>query len=399
MVNNIGLIDEASVELQLWINGSLVKKESVQKLEAQSSFTVSYLWTPEVEGTYNITAYAPPVLGEQITSNNIKTRFVKVSTIIGTRLFVNPQITVANPLQTFNVKISVANVENMAIWQIYVKFDPKIVECLNVTIPEDNVFAGKTIIASTPVIDNNEGIILFGALTLEFFEFNGNGTLCQIDFRSLKPGYSQVDFVTEDFFETFLEDADSNRITFTPINGIIYVTEALPTVTDVAITQVKTSATAVYSGKIVNISVTAANLGETNATFNISVYYNTSLIGTQTIVDLPPQQNVTLIFAWNTTGLQPGQSFTIRAEATSIPGETNLENNVFIDGVVKIKMLGDLNGDGKIDMSDVGSLTRAFGTKKKDLRWNEEADLNNDGKIDMTDVGIILREMWKTHRT
>ncbi|MEM2567030.1 MAG: S8 family serine peptidase [Candidatus Bathyarchaeia archaeon] len=397
IVNNIGLVDEANVELQLWINGSLVQKETVQRLNTQSTFTVSYIWTPEIEGTYNITAYAPPVLGEHITSNNIKTRFVKVSTITGTRVFVDPHLTIAYPLQTFSVKINVANVENMAVWQIYVKFDPKIVECVNVTIPEDNVFAGKTIIAPTPVINNNEGTILFGALTLELFEFKGNGTLCQIDFRSLTSGDSQVEFITEDLFETFLEDKNGDRISFNPINGIIRVIEGPPPiVSDVAINHVETSATAVYPGRIVNITVIAANLGETNASFNVSAYYNTSLIGIQSVFNLPPQQNITLVFVWNTTGLHSGQRFIIKAEATSIPGETKLDNNIFFDGTVKIKMLGDLNGDDKIDMSDVGSLTRAFGTKKDNLRWNGEADLNNDGKIDMTDVGIILREIWKS---
>jgi hypothetical protein len=131
-------------------------------------------------------------------------------------------------------------------------------------------------------------------------------------------------------------------------------------------------------------------------TFNVTVYANATSIGTREVFDLAPGANVTLIFSWNTSGLIICQSFTIRAEATPLPGETNLDNNVFTDGTVKIKHLGDVNSDGMVDMRDVTTLIRAFGTQPGDARWNPEADLSNDNIIDMKDATTTLRNYGKT---
>jgi len=77
-VYNLGLHNESNVEIQLIINGSIVKTEIVTELVNGTSFTMNYSWTPTEEGIYNVTAYAPPVSGEDFTLNNIKTKFVSV---------------------------------------------------------------------------------------------------------------------------------------------------------------------------------------------------------------------------------------------------------------------------------------------------------------------------------
>jgi hypothetical protein len=43
-----------------------------------SSYTINYLWTPNHTGKYNVTVYAPPVLNETITANNIYSKLVPV---------------------------------------------------------------------------------------------------------------------------------------------------------------------------------------------------------------------------------------------------------------------------------------------------------------------------------
>jgi len=78
-VYNIGLNNEANVELQLLINSTLVNNVTIPELSSGESYTIDYLWTPSVEGTYDITAYAPLVLGENITINNRITKFVKAT--------------------------------------------------------------------------------------------------------------------------------------------------------------------------------------------------------------------------------------------------------------------------------------------------------------------------------
>lgn len=80
-VYNRGLSNETSVELQLLINGTIFESVMIPDLPSGSSFPFSYLWTPMIEGIYNLTAYVPPVSGELFTANNVATRVVLVQAL------------------------------------------------------------------------------------------------------------------------------------------------------------------------------------------------------------------------------------------------------------------------------------------------------------------------------
>jgi len=79
-VHNRGLNNE-TVDLFLMINGTMVNSTTIPELVNGTSYMLSYLWTPMVEATYNVTAYAPPVLGENVTANNLVSRMVRVRRI------------------------------------------------------------------------------------------------------------------------------------------------------------------------------------------------------------------------------------------------------------------------------------------------------------------------------
>jgi len=56
----------------------------------------------------------------------------------------------------------------------------------------------------------------------------------------------------------------------------------------------------------------------------------------------------------------------------------------------------DTNFDGKVDITDIGLVLRAFGAMPGHPRWmNGRTDVNCDGKVDMTDIGKILRKYGK----
>jgi len=103
---------------------------------------------------------------------------------------------------------------------------------------------------------------------------------------------------------------------------------------DVSITSVTPSSTEAYSGQTVNVTVVAKNEGSFG-TFDVSTYYDSTLIGTQTVTDLPQDEEKTLTFSWDTTDV-PGGYYTISANATIVPGETDTADNSFIDGTIKI---------------------------------------------------------------
>jgi hypothetical protein len=67
----------------------------------------------------------------------------------------------------------------------------------------------------------------------------------------------------------------------------------------------------------------------------VIAYYDCTAIGSQNVTNLLPNLNTTLTFYWNTNGMLKG-NYTIKAVASTVPGETNTANNVFIDRNVRV---------------------------------------------------------------
>ncbi|MCP8305063.1 MAG: DUF11 domain-containing protein [archaeon] len=79
-----------------------------------------------------------------------------------------------------------------------------------------------------------------------------------------------------------------------------------------AISQVPTP-TSVEKGGTVNIDVTVKNLGDFTETFDVTCYYDSTPIGTQTVT-VNPGATDTLSFTWDTSSVDPG-IYTIKAVA------------------------------------------------------------------------------------
>jgi hypothetical protein len=62
----------------------------------------------------------------------------------------------------------------------------------------------------------------------------------------------------------------------------------------------------------------------------------------------------------------------------------------------KVSNLGDVNGDGKVDMGDVVTVLLAFGSTPGMPNWNPACDLEQNGKIDMGDLMIVLENFGET---
>jgi hypothetical protein len=66
--------------------------------------------------------------------------------------------------------------------------------------------------------------------------------------------------------------------------------------------------------------------------------------------------------------------------------------------VILVRMPGDVNVDGKVDMKDVSIVARAFGSHQGHQKWNPTADENEDNVIDMKDIGMVCRNFGKDYR-
>ncbi|MCK4424830.1 hypothetical protein KAU93_04015, partial [Candidatus Bathyarchaeota archaeon] len=123
-------------------------------------------------------------------------------------------------------------------------------------------------------------------------------------------------------------------------------------------------------------------------------YENTTLailgtVGTQEVTDLAPAENIILTFSWNTTDVQPCVNYTIKAEASTDPNETDTSNNTFTDGTVKVKIPGDVNGDGVVDIYDLSIVSVAYGTFEGQPGYDPDADINKDGLVDGRDLATV----------
>jgi endoglucanase len=58
-------------------------------------------------------------------------------------------------------------------------------------------------------------------------------------------------------------------------------------------------------------------------------------------------------------------------------------------------ILGDVNGDGKVDMKDIAIVAKAFGATPSAPRWNPAADVNGDMAVNMVDIAIVASNLGK----
>ncbi|MGD0495781.1 MAG: hypothetical protein ABSB28_07035 [Candidatus Bathyarchaeia archaeon] len=104
---------------------------------------------------------------------------------------------------------------------------------------------------------------------------------------------------------------------------------------DIAITNIKLSSPAVFIGDTLGLDVTVVNEGNESATFDLSTYYNSTLIETRHGVALAPFAQDTFAFTWNTSLVNPG-FYQISASAP-LPGDPTPLDNSYVDGIVEVK--------------------------------------------------------------
>ena len=131
------------------------------------------------------------------------------------------------------------------------------------------------------------------------------------------------------------------------ISGVLYSPAALSTFEiirvpipvekhDMAVLTVSPSKTLVYTGEIINIYVVVKNEGSYIESFNATAFYDSNVVGTLFVNSLHPDDEKLLVFYWNTRNVTEG-NYTLSAEANVVPGEANIDNNRFVDGVVWVK--------------------------------------------------------------
>ena len=304
-----------------------------------------------------------------------------------TKLYVDPQSIVDPTLvpgENFTINITIANVTNLYSFEFKLSFNSTILNALEVELGDFFPTPENVSIIEPPWINNTAGYIHFGAkITGCELPRSGGGTLSVVTFQVMDVGYSALNL-----YDTHITDSWSDPIPHETFEG--YFNNVLLSRRDVAVINVTPSHTEAYTGRVVNVTATVKNKGDIAETFDVNAYYDNNLIGTLTVTDLASREQANLTFSWNTEGVQPCISYTIKAEANPVPNEINMTDNIYVDGMVKIKILGDINGDGVVDILDVVEAALAFGAYPGHPRWNPDADLMPDDVIDIFDLVLIM---------
>jgi hypothetical protein len=150
----------------------------------------------------------------------------------------------------------------------------------------------------------------------------------------------------------------------------------------------------VNEGYTVHVNVTVANQGDFTENCNVTIYADETEIGSQNSISLPSGDQTVVTFQWNTSGYAIG-NYTLSVYATPVLDEEDWTNNNFTAGIIKVTIVGDINGDDKVDMKDIGSAARGFMTTPGMPFYNPNADVTDDHKIDMKDIAIAAKHFME----
>lgn len=294
---------------------------------------------------------------------------------IGAAIYVDP-LEIINPTMlpssTFWINITIVNMTNVKVCVFNLTYNPDIIGWMSMSL-----FKVQNQVPTTKLIIDDEAGFMWTRLTYPSPITATQATpIVTIQFHVDAIGATPLDL-----HDTQLLDPGNNPIEHEARDGYFATL-----IRDLTITNVTTSRNWVYEGWEVNITATVKNNGNQNETFWLAVYCNNNIIANYTVENLSPNNETTRTFIWDTENATACTNYTIKAKVPVLPYETNTSDNEYTDGYVKVRILGDVDGSGIVDIADIYLVALSFGTKPGDERWNPDMDLNRDDWVDIEDM-------------
>jgi len=307
----------------------------------------------------------------------------------------------------FNVTVMISTTSPSYTWQVRVNFNAAHINAVRADYTgtgKSMFFAGHGTVPVTVQIDNTTGFVVHGeSLVGSDSVPAGSGSLFWIEFQIIAaPGQEEIltsQIAVEDpsVGNTFILDPDLNTVAGVSVGSATYAYSPPPPVRDVAITALAFSNDHPKQGDNITITVVVLNNGTIPETFDVTITFDSTSIGTINVAALAAGSSKTLTLEWNSSAGSVGKH-TIAASATVVPFDIDPSNNSKDKSITLMSLTGpntDLNGDGKVDMKDIGQVAEAFGTSEGQSRWNSAADVNADGIVNLFDVALVAKDFWK----
>jgi hypothetical protein len=236
-----------------------------------------------------------------------------------------------SPSENFTISVEIIGVTDLVGFGIQLSWNSSILNYTShtVKVPVEDYPEGvlhKLAFGAKNEVNITQGTYWAAFATLAGPSFNGSGTVFEMTFTVLDFGQCSLSIVKSDLsnstagaIDHVVEDGHFSNVSY-----------------DVAVLSVTPSSQSAFIGDVLNVTVTVLNNGTTRSeTFDVTIYYNGTLIASQSILNLPPQADETLKFQWNTSGLPPA-NYIMSANATTVPDEDNVVNNMFVSGVITL---------------------------------------------------------------
>jgi len=291
---------------------------------------------------------------------------------------VYPNETTTCTQELFSVNITITNATDIYGYEFMLYYNSNVINCTGVEIPPghflepiidlDNIFTVRQEYDNS--FNSTHGLVWVGLCLLgEEPGKNGSGTLATINFEAIAAGSSPLNLQYTMFINT-----STNAIPIIVVDGSVTV---LPLLTVLAEDQYGNALT---SG---DVYIDDQLTGYTGSIFNVSS-------GTHKVWVNDFWEN-------GTTGYRYGWKNWTDGSVDNPRNITVLEDTTITAYFFKKWCPGDVNGDSKVDMKDIGFVAYRFGSIRGDSKWDSRADLNCDSKIDMKDQGIVARYFGKSY--
>jgi hypothetical protein len=291
-------------------DSSLIETVEVSTLASGAQVTLPFVWNTSfvLEGFYNINAYAPLPSDINALDN------AYVNGVVHVKAKPTPPPFTIHDVAVLNVTPSSALIyigETVDVC-VVVKNQGNYTESFNVVASYgNNDIETKLVEKLEP---NTEKTLVFHWNTQHVQE--GNYTLS-----------ATANFVPEEV----------NLVNNLYIDGRVEVKAKPPELIthDVAVSTVCPYSNFTYVGEVLEIFVIVKNHGNATDSFNVTAFYDVYIVETLLVENLEPNSQRTLVFQWNTQNVAEG-NYTLSALASQVPGEENLENNSYKDGIVTV---------------------------------------------------------------
>lgn len=293
------------------------------------------------------------------------------------------------PGTNFTITVTVESIENLYAYEFKLKYDSAVLICFGMIVhsPFD-----ETRYITHFSVNNSVGEAWVRtqyytpAKPLTTYL---NASLVTLFFRVRRIGKSELQLT-----DTHLIDVEGNKLTHEFTDGYFATL-----VVDAAVISATLYPNKVYQGWLVFINITFFNDGNLTLSFEFKVYCDNLIINRSTINGLMPGEVRVVTLAWNTTNMSPyyDYNYTVKVEIPPLQYEVDVADNTLCDGRILIKMPGDVNGDGIVELTDFLIVSDAFGSYPGHSRWNPDCDFNQDGIIELLDFLILSQNFAKTY--